>query len=210
MEIDKYLNLINAHYKLDLILKDHDQLFSILNEDHSIYLDDLYVKKFDTDVLDRAARIIQRYLRRYVDNLIYKKIKNVLENYRYENPSRLLKRKCIKEARLFDKINCHYLEFRLNGEMFPPTIVYKIYSNMPIIKGINTFQTDVIPITMKRRDNMLKNNDKWEIIYRYKRNSNCTRSHKNKWKTTQVTNVNNNQKHTRNKQALTWISSRYK
>lgn len=205
MEIDKYFQSINSNYKLEW-LENNDKLFSILNQDHDIYLDDLYVRQLNMEIINRAANIIQRQFRSYVDRLIFKKIKNVLIDYRFENPASFLRKRNLKEACLFDKIGCHYLVFRLSGQVFPPTIVYKIYSNVPLTK-VNKFKTDVIPITTKHTNSKMKSNDKWKVIYKYKKNPNSKQlKNQKKWKMTQI----NKEKHTRNKQKLTWIFSKYK
>lgn len=101
-----------------------DEIFRILNEDHSFYLS-LSATQICADK-NRKAIIIQRAWTAYRNRRIFNYIKNKMIEFATDDPVQMLRRVSPVEAHLFEKKLGHRLVFRLAGS-FPPTIVYKVF-----------------------------------------------------------------------------------
>lgn len=207
MEIAKYFKGTELDYKLEWFESDV-KLSAVLQQDHKLFLDNYKVNIEP----DRAARILQRSFRKYVGRIIFSKLKNVLYNYRHENPAILLRRRCIKEAYLFDKISSTTLTLRFDGESFPPTIVYNIRTNSKL-KPLHAFKVDVIPIpSLKSPTNKNKNaHQEWKTLYlyRYATKRIFSISKENSKKNKMIFTGRKSQKR-KNKHKLLWIRNKYK
>ncbi|BFI43290.1 hypothetical protein MPTK2_8g17010 [Marchantia polymorpha subsp. ruderalis] len=76
---------------------------------------------------------IQRPWRLYKDQLTFDGIRNLVHSYAISNPKSVLRviNKC--EAPLADKAAGLHVRFRLNGDSFPPSVVYKVYTHRPVV-----------------------------------------------------------------------------
>lgn len=197
MEIQEYFHTL--HSDKSKWIENNDKLFSILYQDHNYYLYQIpSIINENLELLNKSAIVIQRNLRKYVNKIIFGKIKTTLARYRFQNPANILRKKNIAEASLFDKVGGHFLLFRLNGETFPPTIVYKIYVN-PSLARCSRYKIDVIPLNNKVNA-ATKSNAKWKVLYNYKR-------YRKPLEYLKKVSYARKQKHKRNK--ITWISNKY-
>jgi len=84
------------------------------------------------DKENRAAEIIQRFWRRYLNIQVFKYYLDLLNFFDKGNPMEMLRSINPNEAKLLDVAAGGYVRFRLDGQHFPPTICYKIYTYRPI------------------------------------------------------------------------------
>lgn len=85
---------------------------------------------------DTAARIIQQYWHRYINRQIFKYAQMLLYNC-IQNPNEVIKSINPNEIQYLDpKMSNNFIRFRFLGSKFPPDIVYKIFTHMPVV-GIN-------------------------------------------------------------------------
>lgn len=141
---------------MDLSTAFNEEVFTILNEDHTFYLSLSAKETFETK--NQAAKIIQNAWKKYKKRRIFHFIKNKLIEFFYEDPVRMLKRVSVFEAQLFEKKYGHCLVFRLAGCDFPPVIVYKVFVNSQ--RSIGNGDTKNVLRRMNRND--------WGIFYVYK------------------------------------------
>ncbi|XP_053561034.1 protein MFI [Bombina bombina] len=91
-----------------------------------------YANIFDVE-LDKAARVIQRAFRRFINIKVFNFYKNLI-NFKGKGDPRLLL-KCInpQEAELIDAAAGIHVRFRLGGVRFPPNIYYKLFTHRPVV-----------------------------------------------------------------------------
>ncbi|XP_043928558.1 protein MFI [Protopterus annectens] len=82
---------------------------------------------------EKAARIIQRAWRKYIDVRVFNYYKQLINFRRNGDPQFLLKCVNPREAALLDSAAGVHIRFRLGGAKFPPNIYYKIYTHRPIV-----------------------------------------------------------------------------
>lgn len=142
-----------------------EDIFSILNEDHSFFLDDLEKKaQFETTLRSstiEAVTIIQRNWRKYRGKRIFHYLHAKLYELSKENALMFLKRINSIEAQLFEK-NKNRIVFRLAGETFPPIIVYKIFTNQHVLDLFNRSANSELEMKNKH------DKKNWKICYVYK------------------------------------------
>lgn len=180
---------------------DQDEVFSLLNENHALFLCDSNGNGRINDILhNKFARVIQRNLKKYHNKVVFKRIKGLLYRYAQENPAIVMRRINISEANLFDRISSHFLAFRLAGESFPPVIVYKIFTKPHTINLCYNVKRDFgVPVKRRRKDSNKQLLNDWKPICSYKHNAAITiRKHRCF-----------QQKQGRSKQKLTWINNKY-
>lgn len=95
-----------------------------------------YKASFESNVSsleERCSIVIQRYWRRHVDRKIFRRLRDLLMKYSDRDSSSILKLVNPREANLMDRASGTFIRFRLSGEIFPPIIVYKIFTSRPIV-----------------------------------------------------------------------------
>lgn len=88
---------------------------------------------------EQAVRRIQNFWRSYVNRKIFEYIKTVLMNkLRTVNPWKMLRMTNPSECALIESSCNMHVRFRLGGDVFPPQIYYKVYTNGPVC-DVNSF-----------------------------------------------------------------------
>ena len=97
-------------------------------------MDDTEENKKTSTVLsdDEAARVIQRNYRRYADQSLFKKLKELVTFRNQGDPAALLRVINPLEAQLLDPAVGAHVRFRLGGFDWPPQIYYKIFLHSPV------------------------------------------------------------------------------
>lgn len=124
---DEYLEPIIPSKPKDLVHLYINTITNILNSTQ---------QRMKPNLKDTAARIIQQYWHRYINRQIFKYAQILLYNC-IENPNELIKSINPNEIQYLDrKMSNNFIRFRFLGLKFPPDIVYKIFTHMPVV-GIN-------------------------------------------------------------------------
>uniref|UniRef100_A0A1Y1KCG8 Uncharacterized protein n=1 Tax=Photinus pyralis TaxID=7054 RepID=A0A1Y1KCG8_PHOPY len=139
-----------------------EDLFSILLEDHSLYLN---TEKTSRNLDARsAACIIQRTWRKFYAKRIFSHLRAMLYNFSVENPSKLLKRINSVEGKAFERMNVNVV-FRLDGQTFPPVIVYKLFSKQVVI---NVCDDEKMKKSRRRTKGAKRKTSDWGVFYVYR------------------------------------------
>lgn len=190
-----------------------DYVFNILNDDHNYFLenpqtqykklqkDSEFIAYIETEyrkILLQSAIVIQRHFRNYLDRKVYKYVKSKLQNFRKQPPCLLLKRINIYEASLFDRVTPYSFVLKLNGESFPPTIVYKIFLNTQVAL-VNYGDTKKINPSLK----------KWQVFYKYFSRPSSSTSIRSSKSYNSYIGHSRKRRRVRQDRTLTWISKKY-
>nr|KAJ3421230.1 hypothetical protein HK105_004159 [Polyrhizophydium stewartii] len=89
-------------------------------------------------LFEACAAVIQRAWRRFYNVRIFQFYRDLIKFSENGDPKRLLKYINPKEAQLIDQSFGAHIRFRLGGEAFPPTIMYKMFVHQNII-DMNSF-----------------------------------------------------------------------
>ncbi|XP_001381470.1 protein MFI [Monodelphis domestica] len=99
---------------------------------------------------DKAARIIQKAWKNYLDICVFSHFRNLIYIRRQGDPHQLLKYIDPKEAELIDAASGINIRFRLGGEKFPPCIYYKIFTHRNIVDLCANSPRDYVNVIPKR------------------------------------------------------------
>lgn len=148
-------------------------VFSILDDDHELYLTDNCTSATYTNNKTRtkyhpgkAALIIQQNFRMYLYKKYYSHIRNVMKKLNKQNTDQLLKRVSRPEAGLFDKCNGNYLALRLCGESFPPSIVYKIFTTRHVVNLEQEAMPKEAKQIKKKTCGSIEDRN-WKVLYQF-------------------------------------------
>uniref|UniRef100_A0A4W3ID74 Uncharacterized protein n=2 Tax=Callorhinchus milii TaxID=7868 RepID=A0A4W3ID74_CALMI len=122
----------------------------------------LEVQQAETEV-DNAARIIQKAWRRFIDKLLFRYYKELI-NFKGKGEPRILMKSINPiEAAYLDAAAGVHIRFRLGGESFPPDIYYKIFTHRPIVDiCANSPKNYTNPAAKQQVPRQLHN--RWEIM----------------------------------------------
>ncbi|XP_070282079.1 protein MFI [Myotis yumanensis] len=89
-------------------------------------------EEFEFAKWDKAARVIQKAWRRFLNIAIFQYFKSLIDIRRQGEPRHIIR--CInpKEAELLDAAAGIHIRFRFGGAKFPPDIYYKIFTERHI------------------------------------------------------------------------------
>lgn len=181
-------------------LNENCDVFSILNQDHSVYLSGDVQEYILLKEKTKSAAIIQKAWRKYSDKKIYASIKNKLYYFSQEDPVRLLKWKNPIEAQIFERKLGYRLVFRLDGATFPPIMVYKIFVAVGIHRST---ERTVEGIKEKRKAAKTVPKTSWRSFYVYKSQAKLQLTNrKRKFAITGIRKVKKNQ-------GIKWITDMY-
>nr|KAF6342571.1 hypothetical protein mPipKuh1_001639 [Pipistrellus kuhlii] len=87
-----------------------------------------FIQEEDFAKSDKAARVIQKAWKRFINTSIFKYFKNLINIRRQGDPRQIIR--CInpREAELLDAAAGIHVRFRFGGAKFPPEIYYKIFT----------------------------------------------------------------------------------
>lgn len=81
----------------------------------------------------QSAKKIQKYWKCYMFRKTFFNIKNLINKYMKMDPGLVLRTVNPREASLLDSGSGTRVKFKLTGTVFPPIIVYKIFSYRPVV-----------------------------------------------------------------------------
>ncbi|XP_066103466.1 protein MFI isoform X1 [Saccopteryx bilineata] len=91
-----------------------------------------WITKQEFTKRDRAARVIQKAWKRFLDITVYQHFKSLIDIRRQGEPRQIVRYINPKEAELLDAAAGVHVRFRLGGVKFPPDIYYKIFTERHI------------------------------------------------------------------------------
>lgn len=120
-------------------------------EEHIEYLSCLQ-NEYETRF--QSAKKIQKYWKCYMFRKTFSNITNLINKYSKMDPGLVLRTVNPREASLLDSGSGTHVKFKLTGTVFPPIIVYKIFSYRPVV-NVNSLPSINVSYSSPKRANDL-------------------------------------------------------